>query len=148
MAPPSTDSPPFDVTVRVGCSLAYEVTGSAMLLLNLRPAADRNHAIVFEAFTAGDNLPVEEFADSHGNRVTRVKLAPGRNLFRRHPSARMTLLVPRAFDDFSRRVHVHCGDLARRPLLLTRSSQHMREKIVNIGDLAGLDFLYRPGSRF
>ena len=39
-----------------------------MLLLNLRPSPDRNHEIVFEAFTAGNNLPVEEFTDSHGNR--------------------------------------------------------------------------------
>jgi len=82
MATPPTDSPKFDLTVRVGCSLAYEATGPAMLLLNLRPTPDRNHAIVFEAFTAGDNLPAEEFTDSHGNKVTRVKLAPGRNLFR------------------------------------------------------------------
>lgn len=90
MAPPTLPSPPFDVTVRVGCSLAYEVTGSAMLLLNLRPSPDRNHEIVFEAFTAGNNLPVEEFTDSHGNRVTRVKLAPGRNLFRHDAIVRVS----------------------------------------------------------
>lgn len=90
MAPPIPPSPPFDVTVRVGCSLAYEVTGSAMLLLNLRPAPDRNHGIVFEAFTAGDNLPVEAFTDSHGNTVTRVKLAPGRNLFRHDAIVRVS----------------------------------------------------------
>jgi transglutaminase-like putative cysteine protease len=82
MAASRTDSPPFDVTVRVGCSLAYEATGPAMLLLNLRPCVNRNHAVVFEAFTAGDNLPTEDFTDSHGNRITRVKLAPGANLFR------------------------------------------------------------------
>ena len=63
MATFPTLSPPFDVTVRVGCSLAYEVTGSAMLLLNLRPSPDRNHEIVFEAFT-GRRQP------------------PGRNLYR------------------------------------------------------------------
>ncbi len=90
MATPRTDSPPFDVTVRVGCSLAYEVTGSAMLLLNLRPCLNRNHAIVFEAFTAGNNLPVEEFTDSHGNRVSRVRLAPGNNLFRHDAIVRVS----------------------------------------------------------
>ncbi len=78
----TTLSPKFDVTVRVGCSLAYEVSGSAMLLLNVKPCPNRNHAIVFEALTLGDNLPAELFTDSHGNRVYRVRLAPGLNLFR------------------------------------------------------------------
>jgi transglutaminase-like putative cysteine protease len=90
MANPTTDSPKFDVTVRVGCSLAYEVTGSAMLLLNLRPIPNRNHAIVFEALACGDNLPVEEFTDSHGNQVTRVTLAPGTNLFRHDAIVRIS----------------------------------------------------------
>ena len=44
--PTPTSSPRFDVTVRVGCSLAYEATGTAVLLLNLRPSPDRNHIIV------------------------------------------------------------------------------------------------------
>jgi len=82
MATPTTESPKFDVTVRVGCNLAYEVTGSAMLLLNLRPTPNRNHAVVFEALTLGNNLPFAQFTDSHGNLVYRVKLAPGSNYFR------------------------------------------------------------------
>ena len=32
--------PNFDITVRVGCSLVYEVTGTASLLLNLKPRPD------------------------------------------------------------------------------------------------------------
>lgn len=72
----------FDLTVRVGCSLAYEVTGSASLLLNLQPTPDRNHAVIFEALTLGNDLPAEAFKDTHGNRVWRVKLAPGTNCFR------------------------------------------------------------------
>src|SRR5213080_3843110 len=72
----------FDVTVRVGCSLVYEVTGTASLLLNLKLRPDRNHAVLFEALALGDNLPFEEFNDSHGNCVFRVKLAPGANYFR------------------------------------------------------------------
>ncbi len=90
MAPPTNDSPKFDVTLRVGCSLVYEVTGTAMLLLNLRPCPNRNHAIVFEALTLGNNLPAEEFTDSHGNRVCRVRLAPGRNLFRHDAIVRVS----------------------------------------------------------
>lgn len=74
----------LDLTVRVGCSLVYEVTGTASLLLNLKPRPDRNHFIIAEGLALGLNndLRAEEFSDSHGNRVTRVVLAPGRNLFR------------------------------------------------------------------
>lgn len=89
MADPSL-SPKFDVTVRVGCRLTYEVTGSAMLLLNLRPCPNRNHEIVFEALTLGQNLPAEEFIDSHGNRVLRVVLASGSNHFRHDAIVRVS----------------------------------------------------------
>jgi len=72
----------FDLTVRVGCSLAYEVTGTATLLINVKPRPDGNHLVLSEALTMGDNLPAEEFVDSHGNSFYRVTLAPGSNLFR------------------------------------------------------------------
>jgi transglutaminase-like putative cysteine protease len=48
----------------------------------LRPCPDRNHAVVFEALTLGNNLPSDQFIDSHGNRIYRVRLAPGSNFFR------------------------------------------------------------------
>jgi transglutaminase-like putative cysteine protease len=76
------DTQNFDVTVRVGCSLVYEVTGDATLLLNLKLRPDRNHALVSEALALGNHLHGEEFDDSHGNRVVRVKLARGTNCFR------------------------------------------------------------------
>ena len=79
---PQNIPPNFDVTVRVGCSLVYEVTGTASLLLNLKLHPDRNHAVLFEALTLGDNLPAEDFVDSHGNHVCRVELAHGTNCFR------------------------------------------------------------------
>ncbi len=74
--------PPLDLTVRVGCSLAYEVTGTASVLLNVQPRAAWNGAIVFEALTLGDNLPSSDFTDHHGNRIRRLKLAPGTNCIR------------------------------------------------------------------
>jgi hypothetical protein len=77
-----TQTSAFNVTLRVGCSLAYEATGPAWLLVHLKPRPDRNHAVVFEALTLGNNLPAEEFTDSHGNQVYRVTLAPGSNCFR------------------------------------------------------------------
>jgi transglutaminase-like putative cysteine protease len=46
--------------------------------------------VVFEAMTLGDNLPSDQFIDSHGNRVCRVVLAPGRNLFRHDAIMRLS----------------------------------------------------------
>jgi len=84
MLPPPKIPAALDLTVRVGCSLVYEVTGTASLLLNLQPRPDRNHAVIAEALALGLNndLRHEQFTDSHGNHVTRVRLAPGKNLFR------------------------------------------------------------------
>lgn len=80
--PPVASNREFDLTVRVGCSLAYEATGPAWLLLNVRPLADRNHELVFQALSVGLDLPFTEFTDSHGNNVCRVALAPGTNYIR------------------------------------------------------------------
>lgn len=66
----------------MGCSLTYEVEGSAWLLLNLKLAADPGHSVLFEALALGDDLPCEGFDDSHGNRVYRVRLKPGANRVR------------------------------------------------------------------
>ncbi|HET9218854.1 MAG TPA: transglutaminase family protein [Terriglobia bacterium] len=74
--------PEFDITVRVGCSLVYEVTGEASLLLNLKLSPDGNYAVVSEALALGENLQAEEFNDSHGNGIIRVKLKRGTNCFR------------------------------------------------------------------
>jgi transglutaminase-like putative cysteine protease len=82
MTSPQLSSPAFDLTVRVGCSLVYEVTGTASLLLNVKPRPNRNHAIIFEALSLGNSLPAEAFKDSHGNPMWRVLLAPGTNCFR------------------------------------------------------------------
>jgi len=72
----------FDLTLRVGCSLAYTVTGTASLLLHVKPRTSGEHAIVFDALTLGDGLPAEKFIDDHGNPVLRITLAPGENFFR------------------------------------------------------------------
>jgi transglutaminase-like putative cysteine protease len=90
MATPITLSPKLDITVRVGCSLAYECTGPATLLLNLRPCVNRNHLVTFEALTLGDNLPSEQFVDSHGNQVCRVQLNSGGNCFRHDAIVRIS----------------------------------------------------------
>lgn len=77
-----TSTPAHDITLRVGCSLAYEVTGTASLLLNVQPRTSSRHAVRFQALTLGDDLPSSEFIDTHGNRILRVRLAPGANYIR------------------------------------------------------------------
>ena len=78
----NTQGRSFDMTVRVGCSLAYEASGPATLLLIVQPFAGRNHQVVFQAITLGNNLPDIPFVDSHGNHVHRVQLARGTNCIR------------------------------------------------------------------
>jgi transglutaminase-like putative cysteine protease len=84
ITPPSNIPSRLDLTVRVGCSLTYEVTGTASLLLNLAPRPDRNHLVLAEGLSLGWNngLHGDNFTDSHGNDVRRVLLAPGSNLIR------------------------------------------------------------------
>jgi hypothetical protein len=66
----------------LGCSLVYEVTGTASLLLNVKLRPEPKHAVLIEALALGNSLAGEEFIDSQGNRVCRVTLAPGSNCFR------------------------------------------------------------------
>src|SRR4051812_34845999 len=75
-------SPVFDITLRVGCHLIYEVTGRATLLLNVQPLRDRQHLVLSENLSLGPNLPAEEFVDSHGNHVFRLDLRPGTNVIK------------------------------------------------------------------
>jgi transglutaminase-like putative cysteine protease len=70
------------VTVRVGCSLVYEVTGTAWLLLNLKVRPDPDYLVLSEALSLGGHVPADEYFDSHGNHVYRVNLLPGINCFR------------------------------------------------------------------
>jgi transglutaminase-like putative cysteine protease len=82
MTTPSQPPPPFDVTVRVGCNLSYEVTGSATLLLNVRPLLDRRHRVIAESLSLAPDLVPEQFDDSHGNHVYRLALKHGLNSVR------------------------------------------------------------------
>ncbi len=72
---PGLTPPVFDITVRIGCSLVYEATGPATLLLNVDPRPDRAHTVLFEAMALGAGLPAESFVDTHGNTVWRVARA-------------------------------------------------------------------------
>ena len=82
MMQPETINPDLDITLRVGCSLAYEATGPSSILLNLKLAPDPNRSVQFEALSLGNNLKPTEFNDSHGNKICCVMLEPGTNCFR------------------------------------------------------------------
>jgi len=82
MATSTTGAEAFDITVRVGCSLTYAVTGSATLLLNMKPRPDRRHVVLDESLVLGKNLRTDVFDDSHGNRVHRLSLPAGRHEMR------------------------------------------------------------------
>lgn len=73
-------APEFDLTVRVGCHLVYEVTGTATLLLNAKPQHCREHQILEESLNLGTDLRGEQYTDVHGNRVYRIALRPGTNV--------------------------------------------------------------------
>jgi transglutaminase-like putative cysteine protease len=72
----------YDMTVRVGCSLVYEASGPASLLLNVQPWGGPNHAVVFQSVALGNGLHDAPFTDSHGNYIHRVSLARGTNCVR------------------------------------------------------------------
>ncbi|WP_438479604.1 transglutaminase-like domain-containing protein [Oleiharenicola lentus] len=130
MATVALPSPKFDVTVRVGCSLTYEVSGSAMLLLNLRPLANRNHSVVFEAFSLGNGLQSELFTDSHGNQVYRVKLPKGMHSFR-HDAIISVSSQPDNHDLVDRSTHLP-ADLPPAVLRYTLPSRYCdSDKLIN-----------------
>lgn len=73
------DPPPLELTVRVGCKLAYETAERAPLLLVLKPRLDLRQLILEEKLVFGEGVPTEQLTDSHGNTVYRLMLIPGRN---------------------------------------------------------------------
>lgn len=74
--------PLFDLTLRVGCDIAYEAKAPATMLFNVAPMRDRRHRVLEEKLELGRDGTPELFTDSHGNPIWRVRLAPGRHRFR------------------------------------------------------------------
>lgn len=73
---------PLNLTVRVGCSLAYETTVPTSALFVLRPRLEGNVLVMQETLSFGIGQPSYEFQDSHGNMTYRSTLMPGRNEIR------------------------------------------------------------------
>jgi transglutaminase-like putative cysteine protease len=73
---------PLNLTVRVGCSLAYQTTVPTPVLFVLKPRLEGKVLVMQEKLSFGIGLPSYEFQDSHGNITYRSMLMPGRNEIR------------------------------------------------------------------
>ena len=73
---------PLNLTVRVGCHLAYETTVPTPVLFVLKPRLEGKVLVMQERLSFGIGLPSYEFQDSHGNITYRSTLMPGRNEIR------------------------------------------------------------------
>ena len=72
---------PLNITVRVGCHLAYETTVPTPVLFVLKPRLEGRVLVMQEKLSFGIGLP-SRFQDSHGNITYRSILMPGRNEIR------------------------------------------------------------------
>lgn len=70
---------PLNLTVRVGCSLAYRTPVQTPVLFVLRPRLEGRVLVMQEKLSFGIGLPSYEFQDSHGNITYRSLLMPGIN---------------------------------------------------------------------
>jgi transglutaminase-like putative cysteine protease len=73
---------PLNITVRVGCNLAYETTVQTPVLFTLKPRPEPRVLVLQERLSFGIGLPSYEFQDSHGNTTYRSTLMQGRNEIR------------------------------------------------------------------
>src|ERR1700691_6120737 len=72
---------PLNLTVRVGCRLAYETTVPTPVLFVLKPRREGRVLVMQEKLSFGIGMPSYEFQDSHGNTTSRSTFMPGRNEF-------------------------------------------------------------------
>lgn len=70
---------PLNITVRVGCNLAYQTTVQTPVLFVLKPRLEGKVLVMQERLSFGIGLPSYEFQDSHGNITYRSTFMPGRN---------------------------------------------------------------------
>lgn len=79
---PSMNGPPLNLTVRVGCKLAYQTSRPTPALFALKPRLEGRVHVMREQLTFGIGLPAYEYKDSHGNVTFRATLMPGVNEIR------------------------------------------------------------------
>jgi transglutaminase-like putative cysteine protease len=72
-------SPTLDLTLRVGCHVAYETSVPTPVVFVLKPRREGRNLITQEKLSLGENAPTSEFEDWQGNINSRSLLMPGRN---------------------------------------------------------------------
>ncbi len=122
MKQPAIHPPIFDITIRVGCHLVYEANGPSTLLLNIQPLRDRQHLVIAESLRMGDDQPVEEFVDTHGNHVYRLILRPGSNIV--HHDAIVSVFSKPDNHDFTDSIPVPIEELPPELLRYTLPSRY------------------------
>jgi hypothetical protein len=80
--------------LRVGCDLVYETLAETSFLLDVLPQPEGAQVLLEERLTLGPGMSAEPIHNSHGNRLLRVLLPPGRTEFR-HDAL---LLAPPTYD--------------------------------------------------
>ncbi len=73
---------PFNLTVRVGCNLAYRTPVQTPALFMLKPRPEGRVLVMQQKLSFGIGLPSYEYEDSHGNVTYRSMLMPGLNEIR------------------------------------------------------------------
>jgi transglutaminase-like putative cysteine protease len=120
----------LELLVRVGCRLVYEATGTASLLLNLRPRTDPQQALRQEMVSFDLGSPSEEFADVNGNVVHRIALHPGRHEIRHDALVAVSSLPDR--HDLSDAAPIQPRDLPPALLRFTLPSRYCdSDKLIN-----------------
>jgi transglutaminase-like putative cysteine protease len=70
---------PLNLTVRVGCRMAYECSVPTPVLFVLKPRVEGRVLVKEEQLSFGIGRPSYEFQDSHGNTIYRSMFMPGHN---------------------------------------------------------------------
>jgi len=73
---------PLNLTVRVGCKLAYQTSVATPVLFVLKPRLEGRVLVIQESLSFGIGQPSYEFQDSHGNITYHSLLQPGLNEIR------------------------------------------------------------------
>src|SRR5579872_7248665 len=84
-----------ELIVRVGCDLTFECHAPVTALLIVRPRSAPQHRIWKEELKFADDSPHEEFIDTFGNIVQRVKLSAGLNHIRHDALVKITTAYDR-----------------------------------------------------
>lgn len=90
---PQLTAPDDFLTVRVGCDLVYETVAQTSFLLDVLPQVEGRQILVDENLRLGNQMTAETIENTHGNRLLRVLLPPGRTEFRHDALVRLPATI-------------------------------------------------------